>query len=85
MVSKEEHLKRLEEFEKTMLNEEYQLDSEVEMYDEYAGAIHFKNDSYYLFSDHTFNSGEFATRVDNIDVKVEALNMAMMLARSGQI
>ena len=85
MVSKEEHLKRLEEFEKTMLNDEYQLDSKVEMYDEYAGAIHFKNDSYYLFSDHTFNSGEFTTKVDNVDVKVEVLNMVMRLARAMQI
>ena len=85
-TSKEEHVVRYGEFYKAMLSDKrYEMDNEVESYDEYAGAIHFKNGSFYVFSDHTFNSGKFATRVLNVDIKVETLNMAMRLARMNQI
>ena len=82
-MTREEHLKRLEEFRKWAAEEE--LDENIEEYSDYSGSIYLKNGSYYMISDHTFNTDPYCTSVHESAVRVEAINTAMRLARRGQI
>ena len=78
----EEHFKRLSEL-KNMSEDE--VDDLIEKLDDNNDCVRFKNGSYYVLYDHTFNTDDFTTIVHEIETRSKVTCALLRLARSGQI
>lgn len=79
---KDEHSKRLLEL-KNM--DEDEIDDFIEELEGNNDCIRFKNGSYYILYDHTFNTDEFTTVVQEFGTRSKIINALLRLARSGRI
>lgn len=77
-----EHFKRLSEL-KSM--DEDEIDDLIEELEGNNDCIRFKNGSYYMLYDHTFNTDDFTTVVQEFRTRSKITSALLRLARSGRI
>lgn len=77
-----EHLKRLSELKNMSEDEVADLIEKLEGYND---CVRFKNGSYYILYDHTFNTDDLTTVVQGFGTRSKITSALLMLARSGQI
>lgn len=78
----EEHFKRLSELENMSEGEVADLIEELEGDND---RVRFKNGSYYILYDHTFNTDDLTTVVQEFGTRSKVTSALLRLARSGQI